>query len=869
MRQILLIYLALVCKLTLCYATPLNQNNSETNSIWKGDISKFKFSTNESFSLNAPAATGSAYIYHPLQFTPTIEWSMDIQMDFNPSAQNLTRIYLLNESLRQDNGVAYYLEVGGTKDNFRLIKQSSANKLTTLASGKDKRLDKATIRASLNIKLSNNKWTVYSKLSGENLFTQECEYEMKEPINSKQLYYTGILCKYTSTRSKLFRFSNVTTQTDAEELPIPPTEEPDSETSELIELRAESDSLIILTFSNKVKTNYAFFSILNYTDARISKISNDQKSIYLLLKKPLISGNSYELFWSGLYDYQNEYIECPTPIFDFIIEEDEEDPTLPDPPTSQTNYGDVVFTEIMANPKSNTFINDIEFIEVLNRSNKTLSTKEWILIYGTTAYQLPTSSIAPGAYAVLVKKGVSIPNIDPKQLLQIDNFPTLSNTGKYIELKNGFDQTIHWTEYHSGYYGNAVNTQGVSMECIDPNNLSDEPGNWIAATNSNKCSPGKINSVNRANPDKTIPYLKNTNIENNMVSIAISESVNTDDLLDINRYNVNKSEYQIISISTNKPRNNRINLAFNRSIEQADLTIELPILTDLNKNKQLVREKLKLGKRITIQPEDLLINEIMYEPDQSNAEYIELYNNTDNPIELSEIGITTKNNNTLDKIEPIGSITIASKSHLVLSTKPEVIHENYSESTPENTIGYKLPILNNEGSTIYIIHKTTGETIDYVGYLPSWHSKKNKRNVSLERVSTDESSNDSNNWKSSLANEGGTPGRINTKPSDPDGGNDTVDTPYRKPTIRISENAIEINYGISDADTKCSAYIFSSSGILISQILNNENVSPTGLFTWNKNETSKKITLGIYILLWEYYKPNGESVKYKIPFVIR
>ncbi|MGL6177697.1 MAG: lamin tail domain-containing protein [Tannerellaceae bacterium] len=869
MRQILLIYLALVCKLTLCYATPLNQNNSETGSIWKGDISKFKFSTNESFSLNAPAATGSAYIYHPLEFTPIIEWSMDIQMDFNPSAQNLTRIYLLNESIGQDNGTAYYLEIGGTKDNFRLIKQSSKNKLTTLASGKDKRLDKATIRASLNIKLSNNKWTVYSKLSGESLFTQECEYEMKEPINSNQLYYTGILCKYTSTRSKLFRFSNVTTQTGAEELPIPPTEEPDSETSELVELSAESDSLIILTFSNKVKTDYAFFSILNYTDARISKTSTDQKSIYLLLKKPLISGNSYELFWSGLYDYQNEYVECPTPIFDFIIEEDEEDPTLPDPPISQTEYGDVVFTEIMANSKSNTFINETEFIEVLNRSNKTLSTKEWTLIYGTTTYQLPTSLIEPGAYVVLTKKGASIPNIDPKQLLQIDNFPTLSNTGKYIELKNGSGETIHWTEYHSGYYGNAINTQGVSMECIDPNNLSDEYGNWIAATNSNKCSPGKLNSVNGANPDKTIPYIKSTNIENNTVSIAISESVNTNDLLDINRYNVNKSEYQIISISTNKPRNNRINLAFNRSVEQADLTIELPILTDLNKNKQLISEKIKLGKQITIQPEDLLINEVMYEPDQSNAEYLELYNNTEESIELSEIGVVTNNNTTADKINTIGPATIASKAYLVLTTKPEIIHENYPESTPENTIQYKLPQLNNVGATIYIINKTTGETIDYVGYMPSWHTVKNKRNIALERVSVEEASNNPSNWKSALESKGGTPGAKNSDQSDSEDENNTPDSQYSKPTIRNNENTIEINYGVSDANTKCSAYIFSSSGILISQILNNENVSPTGLYVWNKNETSKKITLGIYILLWEYYKPNGESVKYKIPFVIR
>lgn len=869
MRQILLIYLALVCKLTLSYATPQNQNNSETESIWKGDISEFKFSTNESFSLNAPATTGSAYIYHPLQLAQIIEWSMDIQMDFNPSAQNLTRIYLLNESLKQDNGAAYYLEIGGTKDNFRLIKQSSTNKLTTLASGKDKRLDKTTIRASLKIKLSNHKWSVHSKINGENTFTQECEHEMEDPINSNQSYYTGILCKYTSTRSKLFRFSNVTIQTDSEELPTPPTEEPDSEICELVELSAESDSLIVLTFSNKVKTDYAFFCILNYTDARISKISPNQKSIYLLLKKPLISGNSYELFWSGLYDHQNEYIECPTPIFDFIIEEDEEDPTLPEPPITQTNFGDVVFTEIMANPKSNMFINEVEFIEVFNRSNKTLNTKNWTLIYGTTAYQLPSSSITPGAYAVLVKKGVSVPNIDQKLLIEVDNFPTLSNTGKYIELKNGLDETIHWTEYHSGYYGNAVNTQGVSMECIDPSNLSDEPGNWIASINSNKCTPGKINSVNRANPDKTIPYIKNTSIENNIVSIAVSESVNTNDLLDINRYNVNKSEYQIISISINKPRNNRINLAFNRSIEQTDLTIELPILTDLNKNKQLVNEKIKLGKQMIIQLEDLLINEIMYEPDQSNAEYLELYNNTNNPIELREIGITTKNNTTVDKIDAIGPITIASKSFLALSTKPEIVHENYSESTPENTIRYKLPILNNEGSIIYIINKTTGETIDFVGYLPSWHTVKNKRNISLERISVEGSSNDSNNWKSSLANEGGTPGRINTKPSLPEEGSDAVNTAYSKPTIRISENAIEINYGTSDADTKCSAYIFSSSGILISQILNNENVSPTGLFTWNKNETSKKITLGIYILLWEYYKPNGESIKYKIPFVIR
>ncbi len=869
MRQIFLIYLLLVCKLTECYAIQINQNNYESELTWKGDISKFKFSTNQSFSLNAPATTATAYIYNPLQIATNIEWSMDLQMDFNPSAQNLTRVYLINESLKQDNGAAYYLEIGGTKDNFRLIKQSSANKLTTLASGKDKRLDKTTIRATIKIKLSNNKWSVYSKINDESSFTQECTYEMEAPIPLEKTYYTGILCKYTSTRSKLFRFANVIVQTDSEELPVPPTEEPDSENSELIDLSAISDSLIVLTFSNKLKTDYALFSILNYTDASISKISTDQKSVYLHLKKPLITNNTYQLFWSGLYDHRGEYIECTTPVFDFIVEEEGEEPTLPEPPISQTEFGDVVFTEIMANPRANTFINETEFIEILNRSNKTLSTKDWSFIYGTTSYQLPSILIEPGEYAILVKRGASIPILDKKQLIEISNFPSLSNTGKYIELRNDLNETIHWTEYHSGYYGNITNAEGISMECIDPNNLSDESGNWIASTDKNKCTPGKTNSVNRANPDKTIPYVKNTNIENNVVSIAISESVNTRDLLDINRYNVNKSEYQIISISTNLPRNNRINLTFNRSLEQEDLTIELPLLTDLNMNKQLTREQVKLGKQVIIQPEDILINEVMYEPDQNNAEYLELYNNTANPIELSEIGITTKGDILQDKINAIGPITIASKSYLVLSTKPEIIHENYPESNPDNTIYYKLPILNNEGATIYIINKTTGETIDFIGYLPSWHSSKNKRNIALERISTEDASNSSGNWKSSSSTNGGTPGAVNSKSTDLEEDNNAMNTTYKKPSVRVNENTVEINYGILDTETKCSGYIFSSSGILISQILNNENVSPSGLFTWNKNETSKKITLGIYILLWEYYKPNGESVKYKIPFVIR
>jgi hypothetical protein len=85
---------------------------------------------------------------------------------------------------------------------------------------------------------------------------------------------------------------------------------------------------------------------------------------------------------------------------DFVVQEWEDDddpgadPTLP-------QEGDIVFSEIMANPGTGS--SDPEYVELYNTTDKTFQLKDCKFYYGNTAYNLPAKDIPPHSYFVLCK----------------------------------------------------------------------------------------------------------------------------------------------------------------------------------------------------------------------------------------------------------------------------------------------------------------------------------------------------------------------------------------------------------------------------------------------------------------------------------
>ena len=158
--------------------------------------------------------------------------------------------------------------------------------------------------------------------------------------------------------------------------------------------------------------------------------------------------------------------------------------------SAELNERDLVINEILFNPKSG----GVDFVELYNRSNKVLDLKDAYLANRNTQNQfanitqLSTESrlIFPGEYFVatedfkLLLRDYIAEN--PLNFVEI-NLPSYNDaSGNVILLnKNGtsIDEVSYTEKWH---YALLSDKEGVSLERIDPDGISQDANNWQSAS---------------------------------------------------------------------------------------------------------------------------------------------------------------------------------------------------------------------------------------------------------------------------------------------------------------------------------------------------------------------------------------------------
>jgi hypothetical protein len=168
----------------------------------------------------------------------------------------------------------------------------------------------------------------------------------------------------------------------------------------------------------------------------------------------------------------------------------EQPPVIPAPDNSQP--GDVLINEIMANPVGLTAFPETEYVEIFNASDTIISLTGWSFIYDGHATALPDTLLPIGSYAVLYRAGRDIFLENKGIALPIATFPaSLANTGKTLELKNS-----------QGLLIDSVTYSAAKAACSYER---DTTGNWYFSTDTRGGTPGAINSPkdNSENPNNT------------------------------------------------------------------------------------------------------------------------------------------------------------------------------------------------------------------------------------------------------------------------------------------------------------------------------------------------------------------------------
>lgn len=166
---------------------------------------------------------------------------------------------------------------------------------------------------------------------------------------------------------------------------------------------------------------------------------------------------------------------------------------------------DLIINEILFDP----IVAGGEFIEIYNRSMKTIDLKDFYLALKDPYSQKPGQSyilskspftLEPGSYLALTENTSLITDYyhfkSWYDFLEMENIPNLPNTTAIISLFDPNDRIIDEVAYSSDMHVEIMfNTKGISLERIDPDGNSNYRGNWYTSSGDfGYATPGYENS---------------------------------------------------------------------------------------------------------------------------------------------------------------------------------------------------------------------------------------------------------------------------------------------------------------------------------------------------------------------------------------
>lgn len=266
----------------------------------------------------------------------------------------------------------------------------------------------------------------------------------------------------------------------------------------------------------------------------------------------------------------------------------------------------------------------------------------------------------------------------------------------------------------------------------------------------------------------------------------------------------------------------------------------------------------------------LVINEIMFAPRDGEAEYIEVWNTSNENIELGnwKISDADSTGGTRNHILTIPSLkVIRSKGYFVIASDSSFFK---SFSLPEGylfIVGKHNLSLNNETDAIRVFDPS-GTLIDSVWYSASWHhpDRSATTGISLERIYPYRPSCDRHNWTSSTAPEGGTPGKQNSVflTSEPQATTISISPNPFSPDGDGMDDEVSISSEFPSTTVTIRVQIFDIVGRLVKTLVQGNPVGSLYCVRWDgKNNSGRPCRIGLYIVFIEAIDGSG-GVRYMV-----
>ncbi len=276
--------------------------------------------------------------------------------------------------------------------------------------------------------------------------------------------------------------------------------------------------------------------------------------------------------------------------------------------------------------------------------------------------------------------------------------------------------------------------------------------------------------------------------------------------------------------------------------------------TSLNPNGSTPGEPNSIGNVPDYERNDLVINEIMFDPDTDNSEFVEFLNISGESLSVGGWRMEDENGNTY-KLSEI-PLQIPDNSYFILAADSLIVFKyGLIESVLKTIVGVSSLGLVNTGELI-LLKDVKGNVIDSVWYSDKWHNDNfgSTKNISLERINPNLGANDPSNWSSSADPIGATPGNQNsiyTVNLNEESNISVSPNPFSPDNDGFEDFTI-INYKLTQATSQVRIKIYDSKGRLVRALTNNQASGSSGSVIFDGlGDDGDALRIGIYIIFLE------------------